>query len=137
MRPSLNSAATSPRSARASVSFAASESFFSSMACLWCIRKMIAAPATTAMHAPDTPIFCSPVISRDTPNYVARETTLVHGPPVGRGTRRSLHSRLFLLLQFCNYTEIFQRGGVAFHFSVRCQFAEQAAHNFPTAGFGK
>ena len=41
----------------------------------------------------------------------------------------------FALFQFCDYAEIFERGGVALDFAMSGQFAEQSAHDFPAAGF--
>src|SRR6266849_1298487 len=43
----------------------------------------------------------------------------------------------FLFLQLRNHTEVFERCGVAFHFSICSQFAQQAAHNFSAAGLGE
>ena len=43
----------------------------------------------------------------------------------------------FALLQPCDYREVFERGGVAFHIAMSGEFAEETAHDFSAARFWK
>src|SRR5260370_7848767 len=46
-------------------------------------------------------------------------------------------SRFFLFLQLRDHAEIFEGCCITFHFPVRRQLAQQAAHNFSAAGLGE